>query len=810
MKRIIFLLLAAVALSAAAQNVTVSAVDRPAAEVFRSIVGQTGMNFVYSSDLLAGVKVTVDVKDKPLRKALDIIFKDTGIEYKIKGRNVVLKKKHVAKEKPRPVNAPKFEVATPSADKSTLLEEIVVVSRLESPAVETAEIGARKMTEAQIRNTPVLFGENDVIKALQTQPGVAEGTEGMAGMYVHGGNADENLYMLDNVPLYQVNHFGGLFSAFNSDIIRYVDFFKSSFPAKYDGRLSSFMDVRTRNGSSDGHHGSARIGLTSGAFNISGPIGSRTSYLVGLRRSWFDVLSVPALALINSGEQEEIRFHYYFMDLNAKVSHRFSDKATGFVSVYFGDDYLKTGSKDKDSESFGGWLYDEKYNFHWGNLVAQAGLNYRFSPEMSAEFTAAYTRYFSGIRRHEVEKMKDSESIDDTDAYSRTDNNINDWIFRADFDWHVSENSRLRYGANYVRHSFLPSRTFRSNRVGDALVESRDSTNAYGANEFNIYAEDDLSLGQNIRLNAGVHASLFYIDGKTKGGVSPRLSVNWRPKADLSFKGAYSRTVQYVHQLSSTYLSLPTDQWIPITGSFKPQAADKIAAGAYWQPDGGTYAFSVEAYWKWMHNLVDYRDEYYLRPPLEMWNERIVAGRGTAKGIDVKVEKVFGKLTGHIAYSLAWADRTFAGKNGGHTFPARFDNRHSINILLNWKVSDKVQLNASWTGRSGNRFTLLPQMWQTPDFDGFDSYYSEDAPLRAPVNNYRLPFYHRLDLSCTVNNSRGYWTFSLYNAYCHMNTIGVRRAWRDVRVNGSTVSRPVFQKIKLLPIIPSISYTWLF
>ena len=354
MKRIIFLILAAVALSAAAQNVTVSAVDRPAAEVFRSIVGQTGMNFVYSSDLLAGVKVTVDVKDKPLRKALDIIFKDTGIEYKIKGRSVVLKKKRAAKEKPRPVNAPKFEVATPSADKSTLLEEIVVVSRLESPAVETAEIGARKMTEAQIRNTPVLFGENDVIKALQTQPGVAEGTEGMAGMYVHGGNADENLYMLDNVPLYQVNHFGGLFSAFNSDIIRYVDFFKSSFPAKYDGRLSSFVDVRTRNGSSDGHHGSARIGLTSGAFNISGPIGSRTSYLVGLRRSWFDVLSVPALALINSGEQEEIRFHYYFMDLNAKVSHRFSDKATGFVSVYFGDDYLKTGSKAKDSESYGG------------------------------------------------------------------------------------------------------------------------------------------------------------------------------------------------------------------------------------------------------------------------------------------------------------------------------------------------------------------------------------------------------------------------------------------------------------------------
>ena len=793
MKRIIFLILAAVALSAAAQNVTVSAVDRPAAEVFRSIVGQTGMNFVYSSDLLAGVKVTVDVKDKPLRKALDIIFKDTGIEYKIKGRSVVLKKKRAAKEKPRPVNAPKFEVATPSADKSTLLEEIVVVSRLESPAVETAEIGARKMTEAQIRNTPVLFGENDVIKALQTQPGVAEGTEGMAGMYVHGGNADENLYMLDNVPLYQVNHFGGLFSAFNSDIIRYVDFFKSSFPAKYDGRLSSFVDVRTRNGSSDGHHGSARIGLTSGAFNISGPIGSRTSYLVGLRRSWFDVLSVPALALINSGEQEEIRFHYYFMDLNAKVSHRFSDKATGFVSVYFGDDYLKTGSKDKDSESYGGWLYDEKYNFHWGNLVAQAGLNYRFSPEMSAEFTAAYTRYFSGIRRHEVEKLKDSESIDETDAYSRTDNNINDWIFRADFDWHVSENSRLRYGANYVRHSFLPSRTFRSNRVGDAFVESRDSTNAYGANEFNIYAEDDLSLGQHVRLNAGVHASLFYIDGKTKGGVSPRLSVNWRPRTDLSFKGAYSRTVQYVHQLSQSYISLPTDQWVPVTGNFKPQTADKISIGAY-RCIGSDWTVSAEAYWKWMHNLVEYRTDYYLAPAWQT-DRRFTSGNGSAKGVDFKLSKESGHISGHLGYSLLWADRHFAERNGGRPYPARNDNRHKINLLLQWQINDIWSMGASWTGMSGNRVTLPIQVWESPII----SDWSADVPLDTDVNNYRLPFYHRLDLSFTRQTRRGYWTFSLYNAYCNMNVVAVLRNWRH--------DRPRFQQLHLLPIIPSFSYT---
>ena len=184
-----------------------------------------------------------------------------------------------------------------------------------------------------------------------------------------------------------------------------------------------------------------------------------------------------------------------------------------------------------------------------------------------------------------------------------------------------------------------------------------------------------------------------------------------------------------------------------------------------------------------------------------MWDGRLTSGRGTAKGLDFKIEKNFGKLSGHIAYSLAWADRIFKDKNGGKRYPARFDNRHTINISVNWTVSERVQLNAAWTGHSGNRFTLLSQMWLSPDFDGLEQ--SEyDSPLRAPINNYQLPFYHRLDLSCQVKNGRGYWTFGLYNAYNHLNTVAIRRDYRD--------GKPVFQKVKLLPIIPSVSYTWQF
>lgn len=811
MKRFLLLMmiLSCITLTTNSQKVSIEAVNKPAASVFRSLIEQTGKNFIYSSELLKDVKVTVKAKNQPLKDVLSYMFADTHIEYKIKGNNVILKRKKLPRKR---MKTPKHNLtipkAAPPSDNVKMLDEVVVVSRLESPITETAEIGAKKITSEEVRNIPVLLGEPDVIKALHTQPGVTEGAEGMAGMNVHGGASDENLYMLDNIPLYQVNHFAGLFSAFNNDIIRYIDFFKSSMPAKYDGRLSSFMDVRLKNGISEGHHGSGRLGLTSGAFNISGPIGSRTTYLVGLRRSWYDVLSIPILSIINSKTAEKTRFHYYFMDLNAKITHRFSNKATGLVSIYFGNDMLKTGSNYDSEES----IEDDKYDFHWGNLVAQAALNYRFNQKLSGEFTAAYTRYFSDMKHHDLYKNFNNEVLESIEEeHLTTKNNINDWIIRGDFDWQPSDNSRIRFGANYIRHSFLPARTSRKFTIDDNRFEFRDSTWTYGANEVNLYIEDDWRINDKFRINAGFHASLFDIDGKMKHGLSPRISLSYRASENTAVKAAYSRTTQYVHQLSQSYLTLPTDQWIPVSGNFKPQTADKISIGGYWQSQDNSFAISIEGYYKWMHNVIDYRDEYYLKPPLDIWTARITQGDGTAKGLDFKIEKLSGRITGHISYSLAWADRTFAEKNGGKTYPARFDNRHTINVLVNWNINDKVSVNASWTGHSGNRFTLLPQSWENPSFGTEEYIWDNASPLRSSINNYQLPFYHRLDLSCIVRNKHGYWSFGLYNAYCHMNVIGIRRGYKYENETISYNTRiPVFQKIKLLPTIPSISYTWEF
>ena len=808
-----------------AQNITIRAVDRPAAEVFRSIMEQTDRNFIYSSDLLKDMKITISANKKPLKKVLDEIFHDSDIKYELKGKNVILKKKkngESPKKKITPKKQAETKIQIPDSVRITMLEPVEVISQAENHPLETAKLGVSTLSAADISNTPALFGEPDLIKAVQMLPGVSESTAGIAGMNVHGGNSDENLYLLDNVPLYQVEHFAGLFSPFNTDIVKQSDFYRTSVPARYDGRLSSVLDVHLKNGNINGHHGSARLGLTAGAFNISGPIGGKTTYLVGLRRSWYDLISTPILAIVNSKRKDETTsFRYHFMDFNARVEHRFSEKTKAFISTYYGDDLLKVVTKEKSPTEASD--YREEHSFNWGNFLLQGGVSQTFSQKLSAEFSVAYTKYFSrmGYDIFDI-TTEGTDTIKEQDILKST-NYIHSVSARADFCWDPGDNSRVRFGTSYSRQSFLPDRTYRENTFNDTTIYSKIPGKYMGANEVNAYIEDDWRISDKVHAEGGIHASLFNIDGKTKWGISPRLSFSYSPSSSWALKAAYSRTTQYVHKTEETYLSLPCDRWMPAIGNLKPMTADKIGIGGYWQTEGGDYAVTVEGYYKFMHNLIDFRDEYYLAVPASSWSSRLTSGKGTAKGIDIMIEKKTGKLTGHLSYSLAWSDRQFAERNGGRPYPARFDHRHTIKAFMNWDISDKVSINALWTGHSGNRFTLLPQRYEMPEFsnNSYNSFYDENIPLRAPINNYQLPFYHRLDLACNVKNRHGYWTFSLYNAYCNMNTISIDTGYSDSKYEWVEVKdglweyvyipgKPVFQKLKLIPIIPSVSYTWIF
>lgn len=874
MRRKIITAITAVAVSVcavSAQNVTVKAAGASASKVFADLMRQTGKNFVYSPEVLKGVRVTVSAYDEPLEKVLSKMFAGTGVRFRIKGDNVLLSRVRPEKKEtavrsyavsgfiresvsgePVPgavvrdvrtgrgvaANASGFYSLTMPAGKAELqatcfdfvasdtvsvnvdrtltvdfaldrsreLQDVVVIgSRLKSLALESHEVGATSLTSSVIAATPVLFGESDVTKTLQLEPGVSAGFEGLAGMLVHGGEDDENLYMLDNIPLYQVNHFAGLFSAFNTEAMRSVDFYKSSFPAKYDGRLSSYMDVHTKDGSLESHHGSFRLGLTSGSVNVDGPIWKgHTSYSVALRRSWYDVLTIPAVAIINKVNQDDdMRFRYDFTDLNVKINHNFSPRSSAYVMAYYGEDYLKVGNRTKDYPSESRWLEDNVTKLHWGNVVASAGWKYVVSPKMYMELSGAFSRYFSRLGNDLADNIYAGDELFLHSRESmKSKNSIDDWMLRADFDWRPGATHHVSMGAYATFHSFLPStcrREVQNNSVVSVLEQDVSRMHAF---EMNAYIGDDWDISPSLRVSGGVHASMFRMDGEPLGGISPRLSARFSPSADWAVKASYARTMQYVHQLSRSYISLPTDQWIPVMDGMRPQSGDKVAAGVYRSFGGGMYVASLEGYWRWMHNIIDYRDEYYLLPPETPSSGLLTAGKGSAKGIDFKLAKTGGKVYGHIAYSLMWADRCFRDINGGEKFPARGDNRHKVNVSLSWKISDKWEVNAAWTGMSGNRMTLPTQVWGGDMENGVTS---EEIPLVSKINNYRLPFYHRLDLGAVRRTSNGgFWTFSLFNAYCNMNVVTVVRSY-DEKTNKNK-----WKALRMIPMIPSVSYTWVF
>ena len=880
----VFIFFAAVCVFVAvsAKEITISITDAPADSVFAEIMHISGKNFVYNPRLLADKRFTIHATEMTLPDILSELFDKSDVGYKINGNNIILfKRKHeieyvtisgfvregvggesligavvydLNSKRGTQTNVSGFYTLTiPKGDVRirvsypgftpiesenipatinrnidftmteihSIAEVDVIGDKNKLIVFDSAESGRLNLTNIAIKSTPTLFGEADVIKTLQLQPGVSAGIEGFAGLYVHGGNNDENLYMLDNVPLYQINHFGGLFSAFNTSAIKNVDFYKTSFPVKYDGRLSSIMEVNTLDGSTTNHSGSLSLGLTSAAFNINGPIvKNSTAYSFALRRSWFDILTIPALAIYNRVREDKENttiFQYAFTDLNAKITHQFQPGNSAHLMFYYGNDYLKGGYKEDLSINT-----DEEKSYEsslsrlsWGNIVASVGWNYNFSDKLFGEFTGAYTRYKSKLNNEYVEFQSSyNEVIDDFNKQYTTENGISDWILRADMEYHPKAGHKISFGSNYIYHSFLPQKKYGSMSSLSQKVSINDAYQKLYAHQAALYAGYDWEVTKQIRLNAGIHMGVFSTSGSVKFNPNPRLSVRWRTSDKLSLKVAYARMSQYISQLTESSISLPTDQWIPISANMKPQISDKVAVSANYDIKG-KYTVSIDAYYKWMNPIYDYRDDYFLLPSYAAWSEKLCGGKATAKGIDFMVSKNVGKISGHIGYSLLWSDRIFKDKNHGRKFPARFDNRHKINIMLCWKINDKWDMNCAWTGMSGNMFTLYSQEYEmlvTPDMPIFNGQsYIGILEYSEGLNNYRLPFYHRLDVAFNRHTKHGMWTFSLYNMYSYINTISISKdRWWFGTNDWKWDERDSFSKKGVFPIIPSVTYTWYF
>jgi len=720
---------------------------------------------------------------------------------------------------------------------SSLQLKSVVIKGERVNDVRSSQMSAIEVPIEQLKSVPVLFGEADLVKALQLLPGVQSGSEGNSGFYVRGGGPDENLFLLDGVPLYNVSHMGGFFSAFNTDAVKNVTLYKGSFPAHFSGRLSSVLDVTTNNGNDKKLHGNASIGFISAKLALEGPIKSeQTTFSLSARRTYADFLLQPLVKRLADRKEYKLRAGYYFYDINGKLTHRFSDRSRLFASYYMGSDVVYTRIRTLATEVQEQYLdFDTK----WGNIVASARWNYELTPKLFMNITGAYTRYSNRVGvDYETITLATAENESTTSDFQMDYlSKINDLSLRADFDFAPSSNHTVKFGAAYSHHIFMPevssahlnaysAETMNSSMVIDTSVNSGTTR----AEEFSLYIEDDWSISNALKANYGLNFSGFLVNGdnaynntpqqaKLYPTLQPRLSLRWMLRDGLALKAGYSYMTQFMHLLSTTSVSMPTDLWVPVTARIAPMYAHQVALGLFYEASA-IADFSVEGYYKKMNNLLEYKDGASFFGSSEGWEEKVVLGDGWAYGVEVLVQRNFGDLTGWVGYTWSKSMRLFDREgqvlNDGNPFPAKYDRRHDISIVISYKINKKIDISATWVFSSGNAASLSLQEYAEAQ-ESADDYAGVDPEgwtgyIANPSgrNNFRMPNYHRMDISANFHRSFKHCSrtinVSVYNLYNHKNPYMIYESHEHTyqNYNAALVSLTIF------PILPSVAYTLKF
>lgn len=696
---------------------------------------------------------------------------------------------------------------------SSLSEAVVTAHK--KAGIHSTYMGSIEIPVEQIQNVPVLFGEADIMKAIQMMPGVQTGMEGTSGIYVRGGGPDENLMLLDGVPVYNVDHMLGLFSVFSPEAVKKVTLYKGSFPARYSGRISSIVDVRTNDGNMKRHQGVVGTGLLSSKFHIEGPIiKEKTAYSFSAR-GLHTLLFAPLIKKAGSPA------NYFFYDINAKITHRFNAKDKISASVYHGLDLLKMNLNnarfDTGEESPIALTSTENSWIKWGNTVGALRWNHVFNGKLFANTTLAYNRYKMNIGLESKSNIKNKEdnTYNENRLKASYDSGIRDISGRMDFDYKPSEKHLLRFGGEYIFHTFIPEtrtvREFESSNgktLTDTLVNNSGDERLYG-HEVSLYAEDDWLIGSRLTLNPGVHFALFHTYGKTYFSPEPRFSIKYDFGKGFSAKAAYSRMGQYVHLLSSSQITLPTDLWVPITKNIRPVFSNQYSIGAYYSGLSG-WEFSLEAYYKQMKNILEYKEGVIFLGSSAKWYDKVEMGRGRALGLEVFIQKTKGSTTGWLGYTMARSDRLFEGINNGKSFPYKYDRRHSISLFMNHKFSSKFDIGGAWTFSTGGTMTV-PTRHSMAGIPG-------EAPERydyvSSRNNYRMPPSHRLNIGFNFRKQKKrrerIWNISFYNVYNAMNPNFIFLETKYQPSDEEVGHTFVLKKVTILPILPSFSYTLKF
>ncbi len=702
---------------------------------------------------------------------------------------------------------------------SIALEEVTIKAIDMRRTIESTQMGVIELPLKTIKSIPFMLGETDILKGIQLMPGIQSGTEGSSGLYVRGGSPDQNLFLLDGVPMYNASHLFGFISVFNSDAIRNITVIKGGFPARYGSRLSSVIDIRMKEGNNQQLHGEGSLGIVASRFSLEGPIiKNKTSFIVSARRSLVDIFAQPVIKSID----DFIDTRYYFYDLNAKINHQLNKNNKLFLSLYSGNDVGFYQNRDK-------YIYDEvhytlsnKMGLQWGNITSALRWNSILSNRLFCNTTLTFSKF--NFKVYELNK-KTTKPVN-TSLNSRYNweylSGIKDYSAKTDFDFIPNSNHYLRFGGSYTWHHFKPG-TNNFDYQGADYTDMVDTT--YGdkklnASEMDIYIEDDVTIAPGLKINAGLHGSSFLVRSKEYFSLQPRFSVRYMITDKISLKGSASNMVQYIHLLTNTSISLPTDLWLPATDKVGPENSWQYSLGMVF-PVKKILLATCEGFYKTMNNVLEYKDGYTFLKSKANWEEMVEKGHAWSYGMEMLLEKREGKTTGWIGYTLSWSYRQFDGINGGRLFPFKYDRRHDISLVITHKLNEKVDIGAVWVFGSGTALTMPRQRYLSAislfneEIQIFQYYQPPQSEITyyKNRNSFRMPAYHRLDLSVNFHKKIkwGERTLSLglYNAYSRSNAfyvyLGKNYDWYG---NGS--GEPVVKKVSLFPIIPFINYSFKF
>ncbi|MDO8996182.1 TonB-dependent receptor [Sediminibacterium sp.] len=680
---------------------------------------------------------------------------------------------------------------------ATILQDVTVSARRRDNNVKTAQMGKIELSVNTAKALPAFLGEVDILKTLQLMPGVRNAGEGNAGFYVRGGGPDQNLILLDDAVVYNTGHLFGFFSVFNSDAIKNVSLIKGGMPAQYGGRLSSVVDIAMKEGNNNKTQIDAGIGLIASRFSIQGPIKSKkSSFIVSARRTYIDAITKPLI----SKSSDFYGSGYYFYDLNAKMNFQISEKDHLYISGYFG----------RDKFNFNNAARSFKTLIDWGNATSTVRWNHVFNKKLFSNTTLVYNDYHFNLNGAQ------------NDFNINLSSGIRDLTAKTDFDYYASPEHKLKFGVQFTHHTFLPN-IVSGNQ--DSVVFTPNNASKKFAREWAVYLQDDWEINTKLKLNLGLRYSLFQQTGKYTnysrdnngnkldstvygagqvvqqyGGLEPRATLRYTLNETSSVKAGITRNLQYIHLVTNAGSSLPTDLWVPSTLRVKPQLSWQYAAGYFKNFNNGMFETSVEVYYKTMENQIEYREGY--TPSLKDPEEEFVFGRGWSYGAEFFINKVKGRLTGWIGYTLGWTWRKFPDLNQGQQYPSRYDRRHDLSVVANYTINDKWKIAGVFVYGTGNAISVPERFY----FIG-----GVLSQQYSGINAYRMRAYHRMDIAATYTpkpkKERKYttnWVFSLYNAYSRANPYFLYFDQEGSASNGTlNVSA---KQVSLFPVLPSV--TW--